>query len=520
MTAAPNTGEEFLELLSRSGLVDPELLESVLQEAQPLSETAVGLAKWFVAQGILTRFQAGQLLAGKWRGFFLGKYRVLEPIATGGMGRVILAEHTVLGRRVALKVLPVKGEPDMEALVRFHREGQAVASLDHPNIVRAYDMDCEGTLVYLAMEHVKGENLAALVDRLGPLPIELAAACVRQAALGLQHAHDAGWVHRDIKPANLLLTPTGVVKILDLGLARSMMDTGDNLTKDHDAKHILGTLDYLSPEQVRQSSEVDGRSDIYSLGATFYFLLTGQPPFAKGIVAQKLFCHLIEDAEPVGNLRRDIPREVEVLVQRMLAKDPAQRYQAPSEVAEALAVWPVAAPLPACEEEAQPVKRLPPVTDGTKEGVAKARLGRQRRHWVVPAAVCLALALAAGAMMVAAALWPAVRPWSTGTKVLSAQEAIESPDQQVKVEFQVQSVGVNTRGTLFYLNSEKNYQDRKNLAVVIPREILEDQEATVTKLRATYEGRHVRVVGTVNRYRGQTQMVVEDVAQVRLVAIP
>jgi serine/threonine protein kinase len=520
MAAAPSTAEEYMALLSRSGLVAPELLVGLLENAEPLPDTAAGLADWLVAQAILTRFQADQLLAGKWHGFFLGKYRVLAPISSGGMGHVILAEHTVLGRRVALKVLPVKAEPDMAALMRFHREGRAVASLDHPNIVRGYDMDCEGALVYLAMEYVEGENLAALVNRLGPLAIELAAACVCQAALGLQHAHDAGWVHRDIKPDNLLLTPAGVVKILDLGLARSMLDAGDNLTKAHDTKHILGTLDYLSPEQVRQSSEVDGRSDIYSLGATFYFLLTGQPPFAKGMVAQKLFCHLLKDAEPVGNLRRDIPREMEAVVQRMLAKDPAQRYQAPIEVAEALAGWAVAAPLPAGGEEVALTKRLPPVTHSIWPAVAKAKRQRQRRHWLVRAAVCLALALAAGAILTGAVLWRAARSPSTDRKVLSAQQASESPDQRLTVEFQVRSVGVSMRGTVFYLNSEKNYQDRTNVAIVIRRVILEDQEATVTKLRATYEGRHVRAFGTVNHYRGQTQIMVEDRTQLRLVAIP
>jgi serine/threonine protein kinase len=511
---APSTAEEFLQLLSRSGLVAPQLLEGFLRNAQPLPDTAAGLANTLVAQGLLTRFQAGQLLAGKWRGFFLGKYRVLEPIPGGSMGRVLLAEHTVLGRRVALKVLPVKAEPDMAALLRFHREGRAVASLDHPNIVRAYDMDCEGALVYLAMEYIEGESLAALVNRLGPLPVELAAECVRQAALGLQHAHDAGWVHRDIKPANLLLTPAGVVKILDLGLVRSMLDTGDHLTKTHEAKHILGTLDYLSPEQVRQSSEVDGRSDIYSLGATFFFLLTGQPPFRKGMVAQKLFCHLIEDAEPVGNLRPDVPQEVEAVVQRMLAKDPAQRYQVASEVAEALAGWAAAGPVPASPEEARSAKRLPPVTRGTRPAATRAKRERRWRPWHVLAAVCLALALAAGA-----ALWLTARSASSDTEVLSVQQASERPDQQVTVEFQVRSVGDNPRSTLFYLNSEKNYRDRNNFTVVIPREILEDHEATVARLRATYEGRHVRIVGTVNLYRGQAQIVVEDLAQVRLVAI-
>jgi serine/threonine protein kinase len=505
-----------LQLLSRSGLVAPQLLEGFLQEVQPLPDTAAGLADRLVAQGVLTGFQAGQLLAGKWRGFFLGKYRILEPIASGGMGRVLLGEHTVLGRRVALKVLPVKEEPDVGALIRFHREGRAVASLDHTNIVRAYDMDCEGSLVYLALEYVEGESLADLVKRRGPLPVELAAECVRQAALGLQHAHDAGWVHRDIKPSNLLLTQAGVVKILDLGLARSMLEPDDSLTKIYDARHILGTLDYLSPEQVRQSSEVDGRSDIYSLGATFYFLLTARPPFESGLVAQKLFSHLIEDAEPVGSLRPDVPREVEEVVQRMLAKDPTQRYQEPAEVAEVLATSASAEPLPASGEGSRSEWQTSSVARHTNRTLAKA-LVQRRRHWLVLAAACLALALVTGTILSSAARWPARRSPTTAMELLSPQQASEKHGQRVLVELQVRSVGVNTSGTLFYLNSEENYRDRENCAIVIPREVVKDGEVTVTRLRATYLGRRVRVVGTVNRYRGRTLIVVENLAQVRLV---
>src|SRR5262249_8555059 len=158
----------------------------------------------------------------------------------------------------------------------------------------------------------------------------------------------------------------GVGKILDLGLVRSMLEPGDHLTKTHDARHILGTLDYLSPEQVRQTSDIDGRSDIYSLGATFFFLLTGQPPFGKVIVAQKLCCHLIEDPVPVGNLRPEVSREVEEVVLRMLAKDPAQRYQTAREVAEALAAWAVPGSLPAGPGVALPAKHLAPVARRTR----------------------------------------------------------------------------------------------------------------------------------------------------------
>src|SRR5262249_30676469 len=162
-------------------------------------------------------------------------------------------------RRVALKVTSAAAGRDEVTRQRSQREGRAIASLDHPNVVRAFDMGTEGELVYLAMEYVEGESLAQVVAR-GPLPVRLATDCVRQAALGLQHAHDAGWIHRDVKPSNLLLTSANVVKVLDLGLARPMLDPDDNLTRTYEPRHILGTLDFLSPEQIRRTPEVDGRS--------------------------------------------------------------------------------------------------------------------------------------------------------------------------------------------------------------------------------------------------------------------
>jgi hypothetical protein len=252
------------------------------------------------------------------------------------------------------------------------------------------------------------------------------------------------------------------------------------------------------------------------LGATFYFLLTGRPPFEKGMVAQKLFSHLVEDVEPVGNLRRDVPREVEAVVQRMLAKDPDQRYQTPSEVAEALAGWAAAVPLLPGGEEMQPGRQLLPVRQGTRPAVTGAKRPWRRRQ--VRAAVGLAVALAVGAILIGAAWWLIGPSPRTVSEVLSAQQASERSDQPVTVVFKVQSVGVNTRGTVFYLNSEKDYRDQKNFAVVIPRQVLDDPEADVTRLRATYEGRHVRVVGTVNRYLGQAQIVVDNLGQVRPVA--
>jgi serine/threonine protein kinase len=519
MAVQPSTAEELLRLLIRSGLVGPQQLAAYLEQATALPEEAPQLAIRLKEDGVLTPFQAGQLLAGKWRGFFLDKYRILQPIACGGMGRVLLAEHTVLNRTVALKVLPVHTATDVPTLLRFHREGRAVAALDHPNIVRAYDMGQDRDLVYLAMEHVEGESLADLVRRRGPLPVDLASDCIRQAALGLQHAHDNGWVHRDIKPCNLLLTPAGVVKILDLGLARSLVDA-DDLTAIYDAKHILGTLDYLSPEQVLRSSEVDGRSDIYSLGATFYFLLTGRPPFERGIPAQKLLWHLIADVQPIRRLRPEVPEELAAVVQRMLAKDLEQRYQQPAEVAEILAVWAPAEGRPAGSSGGKQIDLLTKAPPGPRTGE------RRRGRRLVAAGTGLSLVLLAGAILggVADSRLSHRRSSSpvngSSSGVLTPRQAVEKVGQRVTVELQVRSVGVSTSGSLFFLNSEENYRHGDNFTAVIPRRLVDDKDAGVAELRQAYEGRRVLVTGVVSLYRNQPQIAIESRQRLCVVTAP
>ena len=197
------------------------------------------------------------------------------------MGQVYLAEHARMRRLVALKVLPVFSSDDHVARERFFREARAAGTLDHPNIVRVFDLCQEGKLLYLVMEYVEGVSLQAVVGRYGPMPVEAACHYARQVAFGLQHAHELGFVHRDIKPANLLVDRLGVAKILDLGLVRSEADREAGLTKQLDNR-ILGTADYVAPEQAMDSSEVDIRADIYSLGATLYFLLAGRTAVPGG----------------------------------------------------------------------------------------------------------------------------------------------------------------------------------------------------------------------------------------------
>jgi serine/threonine protein kinase len=287
---APSTVERFLQLVRKSGVVDEERLTTYLAKAQKSGWPAQPpqVADQLIHDGILTHFQANQVLKGKFRGFFIGKYKVLEEIGSGGMGCVYLCEHRFMRRLVALKVLPVTKATNPAAVERFFREARAVAALDHPNIVRAYDTDQDGKMHFLVMEYVDGPSLQQIVHQSGPLAVERAVAYIYQGALGLQHAHEkAGLVHRDIKPGNLLVDRSGVIKILDMGLARFFHDQEDILTKKYQ-ETVLGTADYLAPEQAVDSHQADIRADIYALGATCYFCLTGRTPFAGGTVAQKL----------------------------------------------------------------------------------------------------------------------------------------------------------------------------------------------------------------------------------------
>ena len=340
--ASKQTSESFLGLVKQCGLVEGELLKKNWKE---MKEQGLGLdnprqiADEFVKRNLLTRWQADKLLQGKHKGFFLGKYRLLSLLGSGGMSAVYLAEHILMRRRVAIKVLPKARVDDSSYLERFHREAQAVAALDHRNIVRAYDVDQEKDIHFLVMEYVPGQSLHELVAKIGPVDFVPAAEYMRQAAEGLQHAHRIGMVHRDIKPGNLLLDEKGIVKLLDLGLARFFDDKDENsLTVKHDEK-VLGTADFLSPEQALNSHTVDGRSDIYSLGCTLYYLLTGHPPFPEGTLAQRLLAHQTKMPRPVQEERPDIPPGLRAILERMLAKNPDERFQTARDASQELLQW-------------------------------------------------------------------------------------------------------------------------------------------------------------------------------------
>jgi serine/threonine protein kinase len=338
---APTTVPEFLALIERSGLLDAETLSRYLEQlrsAPNFPETPDDLANQLIRDGRLTRFQAFLLLDGKCRQFTLGGYKVLDRIGAGGMGSVYLCEDRGRGTRAALKVLAAARALDPTALERFQREARAVARLDHPNVVHAFEVGQDQGLHYLALEYVDGATLQDIVGRGGPLAPEVAANYLAQAALGLQHAHEHGLVHRDIKPANLVVSRNGVLKVLDLGLARFADCEDDGLTRESNVG-LIGTADYLAPEQAVDSHDVDIRADLYSLGATFYFCLTGTPPFPGGSAAQKLLRHMHRDPDPVRSRRPAVPEGLASLIERLLAKNPADRYATPGDVAAAAATF-------------------------------------------------------------------------------------------------------------------------------------------------------------------------------------
>jgi serine/threonine protein kinase/Leucine-rich repeat (LRR) protein len=380
--AAPRSKEpvlgsvaSFLEVLRDCRLLEPPQLEELARTQSRYREPR-DLARELVQRNWLTPYQVNQVFLGRGRELWLGSYLLLERLGEGGMGTVFKARHQLMKRLVAIKLIRKDRLADAEAVLRFYREIRAAAQLAHPNIVMAHDAAQVGDTHLLVMEYVEGTDLARLVKKGGPLPVARACQYVRQAALGLQHAHERGLVHRDVKPANLLLSPSpplrtphppaplshsgergeperfppprpwvgegpggegiGTVKILDLGLAR-LTQAGEQTAADltHEGA-VMGTPDFIAPEQAEESHTVDIRADIYSLGCTLYFLLTGQVPFPGGTLVQKLMKHQRAEPAPVTALRPEVPPGLAAVLARMMAKRPEQRYQTPAETAAAL----------------------------------------------------------------------------------------------------------------------------------------------------------------------------------------
>jgi serine/threonine protein kinase/Leucine-rich repeat (LRR) protein len=329
----------LVDLLRQYRLLEPAQLDEVTQRLHARFPEGKALARELIQRGWLTPFQANLLLQGRGQELVLGSYVLLERLGEGGMGQVFKARHRNLNRIVALKLIRQERLDNVDTARRFEREVRAAAALSHPNIVRAYDADLIGGIHLLAMEFIPGAvDLAKVVKDRGPLPIPTACDYIRQAALGLQHAYEQGMVHRDIKPHNLLVTGDGKqVKVLDMGLARLHQFAEDDPSSvvTHEGA-IVGTPDYIAPEQARDSHLVDIRADLYSLGCTFYHLLTGHAPFAGGTLMEKLLKHRLDEPASLDRLRPEAAPELDQIVRRLLAKQPEERYQTPAELAAAL----------------------------------------------------------------------------------------------------------------------------------------------------------------------------------------
>ena len=377
------------------------------------------------------------------------KYRFLRELGCGGMGIVYQAEQTVMGRTVAVKIINPSVLEHPDALPRFQGEVKAAAQLDHPNLVRAYDAEQVGSIHLLVMEYVEGVSLAELVAKEGPQPIACACHYIRQAALGLQHAFEQGMAHRDIKPQNLMVNARGQVKVLDFGLARmrGQRKAGGGLTQ---VDAFMGTPEYVSPEQATDARRADTRADIYSLGCTLFFLLTGRPPFQEDSIVKLIRAQIEKEPPVLRDVRPDVPAELSVLVARMLVKDPARRFQTPMEVAQELAVFiepetkqaaasvsPSASGTATAADTSQNVKKqAKPAWKEVKHGTAA-----WYRHGTVLAGVAtVALALGLGAWLLASVVFKTKVKTPDGEAWVVLE--IDQPDAEVTVDGQKINVRV------------------------------------------------------------------------------
>jgi hypothetical protein len=331
--------DEFTALVATSGLVSPEVIAEVQAglDPEPAADASVRMARRLIEAGHLTTYQARKLLSGASRGFFLGGYRLMRPLGEGGMGKVYLAvDHDQ--DPVAIKVLPPRKALEEEnVLRRFRREMELSRRCFHPNLARTISVGNEGDVHFMVMEYIAGKSLYDLVksEKAGPLRVPDAARLFLRLIDGLEAAHQVGLVHRDIKPSNIMITPEGDAKLLDMGLARAL-DDKKGLTR---ANTVLGTLDYASPEQLRDAASADKRSDLYSLGCTLYFALAGSAPFEGGDVINKIFKQRMEDPKPLEDVARGVPAAFAAVVRKLMSKTPDERYQNCAELRADLTRW-------------------------------------------------------------------------------------------------------------------------------------------------------------------------------------
>ncbi len=340
-TPAPPSVDDFLRLILRSGLLSKEQLQDALRPL-PADQRgkAMTVAEHLVKIGKLSRFQARKLLQGSYRGLVLGSFQLLAPIGRGGMGTVYLARDHRSGKLLALKVLPPeRAKTEERLLARFRREMEMSQRVSSPHVAWTFDLGVSHGVHYMAMEYIPGKSLHRLIAETGPLAPGRAARLMAEVALALEHVHTQGLVHRDIKPANIMVTPHDHAKVLDLGLALVRGEEGGAREVVGGQGYVVGTMDYIAPEQTEDPTKVDGRADIYSLGSTLYVALTGQLPFPGGTNKEKMQRAREEQPRPILELNPRVPPGLAGVAHRMMAKDPALRFQTAEEVEQELKQW-------------------------------------------------------------------------------------------------------------------------------------------------------------------------------------
>jgi eukaryotic-like serine/threonine-protein kinase len=349
---------ELLDALKAIGLLSAEEVDKAATAASEAKANGLSVAQALVTSGVLTAFQAEALCESRRQELRIGNYDVLDRLGAGAMGAVFKARHRRMKRIVALKVLARNLAKDASFVQRFQREVETIAAFTHPNIVMAYDADEAEVGHFLVMEFVDGPDLASLCAKQGPLSVPVAVNSILQAARGLEYAHARGIIHRDIKPANLLRDSSGTVKVADLGLARFGNADGSSITELTQAGSVLGTADYMPPEQAMNATEIDHRADIYSLGATLHFLLHKRPPYQGDSLMATLLKHKLDSIPSLAEGRPDVPPQLDAVFQRMLAKDPSERFQTMGEVVQALEE--IEAQLPEASTAAGTAQTSPP----------------------------------------------------------------------------------------------------------------------------------------------------------------
>jgi serine/threonine protein kinase len=333
--------DDFLKTILRSGLLDREQLKVVLRTVpQEQRDDPAALAEHLIKNGKLSRFQARKLLQGTALGLKLGPFQVLAPIGRGGMGTVYLARDSRSDQLLALKVLPPKRAREEERiLARFRREMEMSQRVAHPNLAWTFEVGvCQG-VYYIAMEYIPGKSLFRLVSDDGPLTVSRAARLFAEVAGALDHAHMQGLIHRDLKPSNILVTPNDHAKVLDLGLAMIQGEAPGDRRIVGGQGYVVGTMDYIAPEQTDDAFKVDPRSDIYALGCTLYFALTGKPPFPGGSSQDKIQCHRSQEPPPLTEVKPEVAPEFAALVRQMMAKRPEHRPASAADLQEELQKW-------------------------------------------------------------------------------------------------------------------------------------------------------------------------------------